>query len=172
MGLLTYGFIPTISRSKWLEFRHMATICNRWAHNHMDNLPVALFSGIGCESWGNTWGMWNRLTRRDVCAVCRAAMIEPVYSGLLVRPGSESHAQAVHFGVFANKWQDPMNTLRTVVSRKRYQVVGEQLRVSAEKGVRYFDLRHGTEILPKHNGNEAGCIVRLRQTSMRPFERR
>lgn len=160
-GYWTYGFIPTISRYKLLEPRHMVNICNRWAHNHVDDLQFAFFNGIGFESWENIWGIWNQLTPRDSEAVRRVATIERAYSNLLVNSDWEPHVQTVSFGIFASKWPDNSRTLWTIVNRNHYPVVGEQLRVPAEQGARYFDLWHGVEIIPIPHGNEAGLAFEI-----------
>src|SRR5208337_3318922 len=57
-----YDFIPSVSRYKWLEARHLDHICNRFAHNHLDDLQEAFFNGDGFESWENIWGIWNQMT--------------------------------------------------------------------------------------------------------------
>jgi formylglycine-generating enzyme required for sulfatase activity len=154
-GYWNYSFIPTISRYKWLETRHMVNICNRWAHNHLDDLQFAFFNGIGFESWENIWGIWNQLTPRDAEALRRIATIERAYSELLASPAWEPHVQMVNFGIFASKWPGDGRTLWTIVNRNSYAVAGEQLRVPVETGARYFDLWHGTEIIPKVEGNQA-----------------
>jgi formylglycine-generating enzyme required for sulfatase activity len=153
-GYWNYSFIPTISRYKWLETRHMVNICNRWAHNHLDDLQFAFFNGIGFVSWENIWGIWNQLTPRDAEALRRIATIERAYSDLLVSPAWEPHVQTVNFGIFASKWPGDAQTLWTIVNRNSYAVSGDQLRVPVEKGARYFDVWHGTEIIPHVEGNE------------------
>jgi len=160
-GYWNYGFIPTISRYKWLETRHMVNICNRWAHNHLDDLQFAFFNGVGFESWENIWGIWNQLTPRDAEALRRVATIERAYRDLLVSPGWEPHVQTVNFGVFASKWPGDGRTLWTIVNRNSYPVAGTQLRVPAEEGVRYFDLWHGIELIPKVEGNEAALSFEI-----------
>jgi formylglycine-generating enzyme required for sulfatase activity len=160
-GYWQYSFVPSISRYKWLETRHMVNICNRWAHNHLDDLQFAFFNGVGFESWENIWGIWNQLTPRDSEALRRIATIERGYSDLLVSPRWEPHVQTVNFGIFASMWPGDGRTLWTIVNRNAYSVVGDQLRVPAEKGARYFDLWHGTEIIPKVEGNEAALSFEM-----------
>ncbi len=153
-GYWDYGFIPTVSRYKWLETRHMVNVCNRWEHNHLNDLQFAFFNGVGFESWENIWGIWNQLTPRDAEALRRIATIERGYSDLLVSPEWEPHVQTVKFGIFASKWPGDGRTLWTIINRNSYAVAGEQLRFPAEKGARYFDLWDGTEIIPKPEGNQ------------------
>ncbi len=61
-GYWNYSEIPTVSRFKWLEPRHMVNICRRWARDKTDDLQHAFFNGIGYESWENIWGIWNQMT--------------------------------------------------------------------------------------------------------------
>ena len=68
-GYWKYDFVPSVSRFKWLETRHMVNISDRWAHDHNDDLQEAFFNGIGFESWENIWGIWNGMTPRG----CRGA---------------------------------------------------------------------------------------------------
>jgi gamma-glutamyl hercynylcysteine S-oxide synthase len=154
-GYWDYGFVPSISRYKWLETRHMVNISNRYAHNHLDDFQFAFFNGIGFESWENIWGEWNQLTPRDAEALRRIATIERAYSDLLVSPGWEPHTKTVNFGVFASKWPLAQRTLWTLVNRNPYEVTGGQLRVPIERDVHYFDIWHGQEIIPVVEGNEA-----------------
>ena len=64
-GYWTYTEIPTVSRFKWLEPRHMVNICRRWARDKTDDLQHAFFNGVGYESWENIWGIWNQIPDRD-----------------------------------------------------------------------------------------------------------
>lgn len=153
-GYWTYGFVPTVSRYKWLETRHMVNLCNRWAHNHLDDLQFAFFNGVGFESWENVWGIWNQLTPRDAETVRRIAGIERAYADLLVSATWEPHSATLSFGVFASKWPGSARTLWTVVNRNHYPVLGEQIEVPLEEGMRYFDLWHGVEIKPVVKGEK------------------
>jgi iron(II)-dependent oxidoreductase len=82
-GYWNYTFVPSVSRYKWLETRHMVNLSNRWAHNHLDDLQEAFFNGTGFESWENVWGIWNQMTPRDAEALRRTATIERAYAPLL-----------------------------------------------------------------------------------------
>jgi gamma-glutamyl hercynylcysteine S-oxide synthase len=154
-GYWQYSFVPSVSRYKWLEPRHMVNMCNRWAHDHLDDLQQAFFNGVGFESWENIWGIWNQITPRDAEALRRIATIERAYGTLLVSPDWEPHTPTENFGVFASKFQAKDATLWTVVNRNHYPVVGRQLRVPFRDGVRYFDVWHGIELSPHHEGNYA-----------------
>ncbi len=154
-GYWTYSFVPSVSRYKWLESRHMVNMCNRWAHDHLDDLQHAFFNGVGFESWENIWGIWNQITARDAEALRRIATIERAYSRLLVSPEWEPHTPTEFFGVFASKFPGKDRTLWTVVNRNHYPVAGRQLLVPYRADVRYFDVWRGRELSPQHEGEQA-----------------
>ncbi len=147
-GYWKYDFGPSVSTYKWLEPRHMVNICDRWAHDHLDDLQSAFFNGIGFESWENIWGIWNQMTPRDSEALRRIATIERAYTSLLLSAEWEPHTFMEQFGVFASKWPGAQSTLWTIVNRNHYPVTGRQIVVPYKEGLRYFDLWHGVEIKP------------------------
>lgn len=150
-----YGFVPTVSRWKWLEPRHMEHVCRRWARDHTDDLQYAFFNGVGFESWENVWGIWNQLTPRDAEALRRIARIEREFADLLVSPGWEPHTPTVQYGIFASKFPGAADTLWTVINRNEYDVTGRQLQVPYRPDLRFFDLWHGVEIKPQVDGATA-----------------
>ena len=155
-GYWNYGFVPSVSRYKWLEPRHMVNLSNRWAHNHTDDLQAAFFNGIGFESWENIWGIWNQMTPRDAEALRRTAAIERVFAAMLANPAWEPNTPTRNFGVFASKWPGDTQTLWTMVNRNAYDVEGSQLRLPKEDGAHYYDLWHGVELEPRA---EDGAVV-------------
>jgi formylglycine-generating enzyme required for sulfatase activity len=148
-GYWRYEFVPSISRYKWLEPRHMVNISNRWSHNHLDDLQQAFFNGIGFETWENIWGIWNQLTPRDAETVRRIAAVERAFAPLLVSQDWEPHTKTEQFGVYASKWPASDRTLWTLVNRNAYPVSGRQLVIPVRAGARYFDVWHGVEFKPK-----------------------
>ena len=64
-GYWKYPFEPMVGLYKWLEPRHLAHVCDRWARDKTDNLQYAFFNGAGYESWENIWGIWNQIDDRD-----------------------------------------------------------------------------------------------------------
>ncbi len=154
-GYWKYNFVPSVSRYKWLEPRHMVHLSNRWAHDHMDDLQQAFFNGIGFESWENVWGIWNQMTPRDAEALRRTATIERAFAPLLTSPGWEPHVSMQQFGVFASKWTSDTETLWTIVNRNGYTVSGRQLLVPYKADARYFDLWHGVELHPQRDGDQS-----------------
>ncbi|HEV2708980.1 MAG TPA: SUMF1/EgtB/PvdO family nonheme iron enzyme [Edaphobacter sp.] len=153
-GYWKYDFVPTVSRYKWLETRHMVNISDRWAHSHTDDLQFAFFNGVGFESWENVWGIWNGMTPRDAEALRRIATIERAFSKLLVSPGWEPHTPMLQYGVFASKWPADHSTLWTIVNRNSYPESGRQMILPAEAGMHYYDLWNGTELKPRPEGDK------------------
>ena len=148
-GYWHYDFVPSISRYKWIEPRHMVNVCNRWAHDHTDDLQNAFFNGTGFESWENIWGIWNELTPRDAESVRRIAAIERSFAAFLVSQDWEPHTHTEQFGVFASKWPVGDRTLWTIVNRNPYAVSGRTLILPVLPNSHYFDLWHGVEITPR-----------------------
>ncbi|MBZ5667190.1 MAG: formylglycine-generating enzyme family protein [Acidobacteriia bacterium] len=154
-GYWHYDFVPSVSRYKWLEPRHMVHLSNRWAHDHIDDLQQAFFNGIGFESWENIWGIWNQITPRDGEALRRIAAIERSYTPLLTSQQWEPHTFTQRFGVFASKWPGQTQTLWTIVNRNHYEVSGRQLLIPYKEKARYFDLWHGVELHPQQEGQQS-----------------
>jgi gamma-glutamyl hercynylcysteine S-oxide synthase len=154
-GYWKYAFVPSVSRYKWLETRHMVNISNRWAHDHTDDLQEAFFNGIGFESWENIWGIWNQLTPLDAEALRRTAMIDRAFAPLLTSPRWQPHFPTLQFGVFASEWPGETETLWTVVNRNGYTSADRQLTIPFKAEARYFDLWHGVEIHPQREGNQS-----------------
>ena len=160
-GYWKYDFVPSVSRYKWLESRHMVNMCNRWAHDHLDDLQEAFFNGVGFESWENIWSIWNQITPRDAEAVRRTAAIERAFSDLLVSPDWVPHIATERFGVFASKFPRGTEILWTVVNRNHYPVDNRQWTLLYTPGVRYFDLWNGTEIVPRREGDQVVIAFNL-----------
>jgi formylglycine-generating enzyme required for sulfatase activity len=157
-GYWRYDFTPSVSRYKWLETRHMVNICNRWAHDHTDDLQEAFFNGTGFESWENIWGIWNQLTPRDAESLRRISAIERTFAANLVSPLWEPHTATRIYGVFASKWPsaNPLQsqTLWTLVNRNPYPVDGVQLEVPTVPGAHYYDLWRGVELQVHNDGTQ------------------
>ena len=153
-GYWKYGFVPTVSRYKWLETRHMVNVSDRWAHDHTDDLQFAFFNGVGFESWENIWGIWNGITPRDAEALRRTATVERAFKDLLISPAWEPHTPTLSYGLFASKWPGLGRTLWTMVNRNSYGLEGRQLSVQHRDGTRYFDLWNGRELTPDREGDE------------------
>jgi formylglycine-generating enzyme required for sulfatase activity len=154
-GYYNYPFIPMVDRFKWLETRHMVNVCDRWNHDHTDNLQYAFFNGEGYESWENVWGIWNGHTPRDAEATRRVATIERAAAPFLVSPDWEPLYPMHNFGVYASRWPLGNQTVWTIVNRTAYNVAGGQMDVPLTPGMRYFDLYHGVELKPETGGQAA-----------------
>jgi iron(II)-dependent oxidoreductase len=151
-GQYQYQFVPIVDRYRWLEPRHEVNISDRWKRDKTDNLQFAFFNGEGWESWENIWGIWNGITPRDGEATRRVATIERGVSRFLVSQDWEPFYPTQMYGVFASRWPLGEQAVYTVVNRNEYDVRGRQMTISSKPGVRYFDLYHGEEIIPIHEG--------------------
>lgn len=147
-----FGFVPGVDRFRWLESRHMVNISDRWNRSKTDDLQYAFFNGEGWESWEDIWGIWNGITPRDAEATRRVAMMERGIAAFLVSPDWEPLWPMHHYGVYASRWPVANQTVWTVVNRNEYNIDGRQMSVAATEGVRYFDLYHGRELQPEHEG--------------------
>ena len=152
-GQYSYPFVPEVDKYKWLESRHMVNISDRWARSKTDDLQFAFFNGVGWESWENVWGIWNGITPRDGEATRRMATIERGVAPFLTSSGWEPYYPMHLYGVFASRWPKDDQTVWTIVNRNEYDVSGRQMSVPAESGMRYFDLYHGVELTPEHEGS-------------------
>ena len=152
-GYWQYPFAPMVSALKWLEPRHMVNISDRWNHSKVDNLQYAFFNGSGYVSWENVWGIWNGITPRDAEALRRVATIERVLADFLVSPGWQPYAPTEQYGIYASRWPLKNQTLWTIVNRNQTTSDGRQLRLPVTTGMRYFDLWHGTELVPEIVGD-------------------
>jgi formylglycine-generating enzyme required for sulfatase activity len=137
-----------VSKTKWIESRHMENISDRWARDKTDDLQYAFFNGIGYVSWENIWGIWNGITSRDSEALRRVAKVERTFAALLVSPGWEPFYPTLQSGVFSTRFPGEDRTLWTVINRNEYTVTGAQIQVPVDASARYFDIWHGVEIKP------------------------
>src|SRR5216683_2500455 len=152
-GQYKYPFVPSVDKYKWLEPRHMVNISDRWKRDKTDNLQFAFFNGVGWESWENIWGIWNGITPRDAEATRRVATMERPMAPLLASKEWEPFAPMKRWGVFASRWPGDNETLWTIVNRNEYDLVGLQMELPVQEGMRYFDLYHGVELKPeRHDG--------------------
>ena len=154
-GQYEFQFVPTVDRYRWLEPKHQVNIQDRWNRDKTDDLQFAFFNGEGWESWENVWGIWNGVTPRDGEATRRMATIERGVSRFFASTGWEPFYPMHLYGVFASRWPLADRTVWSIVNRNEYNVTGRQMSVPAEDGVRYFDLYHGVELKPEHEGTEA-----------------
>ena len=153
-GQYTFQFVPTVDRYRWLEPRHQVNIQGRWVRDKTDDLQFAFFNGEGWESWENVWGIWNGVTPRDGEATRRVATIERGVAPFLVSQQWEPFYPMRRYGVYASRWPLGEQTVWTIVNRNEYDVNGMQMTVSAQPGMRYFDLYHGVELKPVKEGED------------------
>ncbi|HWD40847.1 MAG TPA: formylglycine-generating enzyme family protein [Fimbriimonas sp.] len=147
---------PMVSRTKWLEPRHMVNVCDRWSTDKNDLVQYAFFNGVGVETWENVWGIWNQMTDRDSESVRRIATIERAFPDLLTSPDWEPHTPMLQSNnVFASKWPRGGATLWTIVNRSGLEAQGDEIWAPYEAGTRYFDLWNGVELQPRIQGQTA-----------------
>jgi formylglycine-generating enzyme required for sulfatase activity len=151
-----YKTVPSISRVKWIEPRHMVHVSNSWGRNCTDDLQHMFFNGAGFNSWENIFGIWNQIPPRDAEALRRISKIERALAGYLVSPGWEPHTPVIRENVFASKWPGSNGTLWTIVNRNSFGVSGRQIELAAQAGQRYFDVWHGVELKPEDLGTRVG----------------
>jgi iron(II)-dependent oxidoreductase len=159
-NVMSWGYwhgsaVPTLSRYKWLETRHMVNISNRWGKDHTNDLQEAFFNGVGFESWENVWGIWNGITPRDAEALRRVATIERGVADFLVSKDWEPHVEVKVVGVAASRWPLGDETVWTLVNRNGYAIHGDCLPVAYAEGMKFYDLWHGVELTPKIEGGRA-----------------
>ncbi len=143
-----YPFIPMVSKTKWLEPRHMVSVTDRFTRDKTDSLQHAFFNGQGYATLENLWGFWYGTNANDAEAILRFTRIERAMAENLRSPDWEPHAAMMQTGVFASRFPTSTSTFWTIVNRNEYDVTGEQLRVAYRSGMHYFDLWHGAELTP------------------------
>jgi iron(II)-dependent oxidoreductase len=142
-----------VDKYKWLEPRHMTNISDRWQRDKNGDLQYAFFNGVGVETWENIWSIWNGLTPRDAETIRRVAKLERHFAADLPNPQWEPHTPMLRFEVYASKWPARDHTLWTIINRNEYDILGEQMSLPIEAGMRYFDLWHGVELKPVIEGD-------------------
>jgi iron(II)-dependent oxidoreductase len=153
-GYWTFPFTPLVSEGKLIEPRHMTNISDRWNRTKTDDLQFAFFNGVGVLTWENVWGIWNGIPPRDAESIRRVASVERAAAPFLVSKDWQPLApMAIQFGVFASSWPVKDETFLTVVNRNEYELVGPQMELPYKAGLHYYDLWHGTELMPVRKGD-------------------
>ena len=152
---VVYPFTPMVSKTRWLEPRHMINVTDRFTHDKTDSLQHAFFNGSGYAALENLWGFWYPMNPRDAEAVLRFTRIERAFAANLISPDWQPHAPTLQSGVFASKFPLPQLTLWTIVNRNEFDLDGQQLRVPYSPGLHYYDLWHGVELQPRITAQEA-----------------
>jgi iron(II)-dependent oxidoreductase len=149
------SYAPSVSRVKWLEPRAMLNVCDRWSHDHTDNLQAAFFNGAGFESWENVWGIWNGMTPRDGETIRRIATIERGVAAFLVSADWQPYYPTERRGLFASYFPLGADAVWTIVNRGGASLEGALLRVKEPPaGARFFDLYRGVELSPERDGKD------------------
>jgi len=154
-GQYKFDFVPMVDRFRWLEPLHQVNISHRWNRDKTDDLQYAFFNGEGWESWENIWGIWNGITPGDGEATRRVATIERAVAPFFASEAWQPFYPTHRYGAFASKWPLGKQTVWTIVNRNEYDVAGRQISIPYTQGMRYFDLYHGVELTPEHDGDQA-----------------
>ena len=150
-----YPFTPMVSKTRWLEPRHMINVTDRFTRDKTDSLQHAFFNGSGYAMLENLWGFWYPMNPRDAEAVLRFTRIERALAENLVSPDWQPQTPTLQSGVFASKFPLPQRTLWTIVNRNEFDIDGAQLRVPYHPGLHYYDLWHGVELQPRIDAQRA-----------------
>jgi gamma-glutamyl hercynylcysteine S-oxide synthase len=151
-----YPVTPMVSRSRWLEPRHMVHVTDRFTRDKTDSLQHAFFNGEGYAVLENLWGFWYQMNARDAEAMLRFTRIERAFAENLSSAEWHPHSPTgLQPGVFASEFPLPTRTLWAVVNRNEFDVNGEQLRIPHKASMHYFDLWHGVELQPTISGDQA-----------------
>jgi len=176
-GYWDYPFIPAISKEKWIEPRHMIHICDRWAHDHTNDLQYAFFNGVGFETWENIWSIYNEMTPRAVETVKLTSKIEKYFYQLLTGTGWQPHYPMLNYGIFASMWEGHDQTLWTIINRNDFDIESDQMKIPYKEGISYYDVWHGQKLEPiidgknvvlsfKINSNGYGAVLAIKNSSV------
>lgn len=144
-----YPVTPMVSRSRWLEPRHMVNVTDRFTRDKTDSLQHAFFNGEGYAALENLWGFWYPMNPHDAEAMLRFTRVEHAFAENLVSADWRPHDPVtLQPGVFASKFPAPSHTLWTIINRNEFEVTGEQIVLPYRAGVHYYDLWHGVELQP------------------------
>jgi len=143
-----YPFVPMVNQAKWLERKHTINVTDRFTRDKTNSLQHAFFNGIGYATLENLWGFWYGMTPHDAEAVLRFTRIERTFGEELQSTDWEPYTETLQAGVFASRFPSKSETLWTIVNRNEYDVSGDELRIPHVSGMRYYDVWHGTELIP------------------------
>lgn len=153
--------IPSVSKLKWLEPRHIQQIENRWGRDRTNDLQHAFFNGMGYHAWENVFGTINRITDRDAEALRRVSAIQRQFADLLTSPDWLPYEQTLQADVFASRFPGTEQILWTLINRNEYAVDGEQIAIPHDESNLYLDVWSGTPLKPRIEGNRAYVSMSL-----------
>ena len=149
------SFVPGVDRFRWLETRHMVNISDRWNRTKDRRFAIRFLQWRRLGKLEDIWGIWNGITPRDGEATRRMATLERGIARFLTSDQWEPFYPMHRYGVYGSKWPLGGQTVWTIVNRNEYNIDGRQMSVTLRDGLRYFDLYHGVELTPEHEGNAA-----------------
>jgi iron(II)-dependent oxidoreductase len=156
-----YPFVPMVSKTKWMEPRHIVNVTDRFTRDKTDSLQHAFFNGQGYATLENLWGFWYGTSPHDAEAFLRFTRIERSFGDYLSSPDWEPHSPMLRDGVFASRFPYHGGSLWTIVNRNEYAVTGPQLTLPWTSATHYYDLWHGKELQPVRSGKAATLSFEL-----------
>src|SRR5947208_14667455 len=126
-----------VSKSKWLEPRHMVNVTDRFTRDKTDSLQHAFFNGQGYATLENLWAFWYGMTPHDAEAVLRLTRSERAMAGNLRSPGWQPHRQSLQPGAFASRFPTEKSPLWTIVNRNGYDIAVQPLTALNGPGMHY-----------------------------------
>jgi len=146
---------PGVSVYKWLEPRHQVHITNRWATDKTDDLQYAFFNGIGYNAWENIWGIWNQVSPRHAEAIRRIRTIYQQFPGIWSSAEWTPHIPLLQPNLYASVFPGKNQTVYTFVNRDTVNdIKGEVIKMPFTRGMSYYDIWKGKQVLPKQKGND------------------
>jgi formylglycine-generating enzyme required for sulfatase activity len=144
----TDSYVPGVYRNKWFERHHMQHAIARWNSDKTPQLQTAWMNGSGMLIWENVFGQWLGWCERDKSIYRAMYSIQHYFSALFsgeewVPLSEESDIK----GIFISSWKSEGIQLRTLVNRNDSVAEGLLFKCKADKGLRFFDLIQGEEIV-------------------------
>ena len=158
LGAISVPVRSPVDRFKWIEPRHMVNISDRWNRDKTSDLQFAFFNGVGWESWENIWGIWNGITPRDAEATRRVASIERAMATFSsAKIGSRWLQRCVMaFSRVGGRWANKRCGRLSTGMNMTWKAV--RWKSMERQAFHYFDLYHGTEIVPQKRGENRNVL--------------
>ncbi len=144
---LEFGEVPHLVRNRWLEQKHMIYRLSRFSHEQSTLIQNAWVNGCGLVIWENVFGTVNPLNSRDRYYYKALLPVLRQYNAFFTE-GEWTPLFPVQLNrVFASQWKLGNKILWTIINRQEQSSIGKLFEQEYVKGMRYFDLISGAEIL-------------------------
>jgi len=144
-----YEYVPGVSVYKWLEPKHQVQVTNRWIIDKTNDLQYAFFNGIGYNAWENIWGIWNQIPDRYAEAIRRISSIYRQFPSLWSSAEWQPYIPTIQRGIFGSVFSGIGQKIYTLVNRDSTEKRGRQLEFPYKKGIIYYDVWNGKELIPQ-----------------------